>query len=92
VGVYDVFPLPASLQVPVRRAAAQFLAAESLWTHDAQGVFGGDALSVKLDLPRGWEKDPQAIHAKLLEAGALDLSEEAVETYRVIKQAWSASA
>lgn len=90
VGVYDVFPLPASLPVPVRKAAAQFLAAESLWTLDAQGALGTDVLSVKLDLPSGWDKDPAAIHQKLVESGALDLSEEAVETYRTVKEAWSA--
>jgi hypothetical protein len=89
-GVYDVFPLPASLAVPVRKAAAQFLAAEMLWSLDAQGVFGSDSLSVKLDLPSGWAKDPQAIHQKLVESGALDLSEQAVETYKSIKETWSA--
>jgi hypothetical protein len=74
----------------VRKAAGQFLAAESLWSMDAQGVFGSDALSVKLELPEGWEKDPQAIHQKLVESGALDLSESAVATYRAIKAAWTA--
>jgi hypothetical protein len=88
-GVYEVFPLAPTLDPNVRRAAAQFLAAEALWTLDAQGVFGKDVLSVKLDLPQGWEKDPQAIHQKLVEAGALELSEEAVETFRAIKTAWS---
>jgi hypothetical protein len=90
VGVYDVFPLPASLPVPVRKAAAQFLAAESLWTLDAQGALGTDVLSVKLDLPGGWDKDPKAIHEKLVESGALDLGEDAVKTYLAVKEAWSA--
>lgn len=89
-GVYDVFPLPATLSPEVRKAAAQFLAAESLWTLDAQGVFGSGVLSVKLDLPDGWDKDPKAIHEKLVEAGALELSDAAVETYRAIKEAWNA--
>ena len=88
-GVYDVFPLAPTLAPNVRRAAAQFLAAESLWTLDAQGVFGEGALSVKLDLPAGWDKDPKAIHQKLVESGALELSDSAVETYRAIKSAWS---
>ena len=87
-GVYDVFPLSAALEANVRRAAAQFLAAESLWTLDAQGVFGKSTLGVKLDLPRGWDKDPQAIHQKLVESGALELSDAAVETYRAIKERW----
>lgn len=90
VGVYDVFPLPASLPPQVRKAAAQFLAAEQLWGLDAQGVFGNEGLTVKFDLPRGWDKAPNAIHQKLVEAGALELSEETVETYLAIKQAWSA--
>jgi hypothetical protein len=89
-GVYDVFPLAPTLEPAVRRAAAQFLAAESLWSLDAQGVFGSDALSIKLDLPAGWDKDPKAIHQKLVEAGALELNEQAVETYKAIKAAWSA--
>jgi hypothetical protein len=90
-GVYDVFPLAPTLAANVRRAAAQFLAAESLWTLDAQGVFGPSALSVKLDLPAGWDKDPKAVHEKLVESGALELSDAAVETYRAIKSSWSAA-
>jgi hypothetical protein len=89
-GVYDLFPLNPNLPAQVRRAAAQFLAAESLWSLDAQGVFAQGALSVKLDLPKGWAKDPQAIHQKLVEAGALELSEADVDTYRAIKEAFSA--
>lgn len=89
VGVYDVFPLSPKLDANVRRAAAQFLAAEQLYALDGQGVFG-DALAVKLDLPQGWDKDPQAIHKRLVEAGALELSEAAVNTFVAIKGAWSA--
>ena len=87
-GVYDLFPLPATLAPHVRKAAAQFLAAEALWNLDAQGAFGANTLSIKLDLPDGWDKDPKAIHEKLVEAGALELSDGAVETYRAIKAAW----
>lgn len=90
-GVYDVFPLPATLDPSVRKAAAQFLAAEMLWTLDTQGVFGSDALSIKLDLPAGWDKDPQAVHQKLVESGALELDERAIETYQAIKHAWGNS-
>src|SRR5262249_31788983 len=90
VGVYDVFPLAASIDPSVRKAAAQFFAAESLRTLDGQGVFG-DALSVKLDLPPGWDKDPKAVHQKLVESGALELSEEEVQTYLAIKEAWTAA-
>jgi len=73
----------------VRKAAAQFLAAEALWNLDAQGIFGRQVLSVKLDLPAGWDKDPKAVHQKLIEAGALELTPEAVETYKAIKSAFS---
>jgi len=90
-GVYDVFPLSPSLDAGVRRAAGQFLAAEMLWNLDAQGIFGKQAISIKLDLPSGWDKDPKAVHQKLIEAGALELSPEAVETYLSIKSAWGAS-
>ena len=89
-GVYDVFPLSPALSPAVRNAAGQFIAAESLWSLDAQGVFGSDALSVTLELPDNWDKDPKAIHQKLVESGALELSEEAVATYRAIKAAWDA--
>ena len=92
IGVYDVFPLSPKLDADVRKAAAQFLAAEQLWTLDAQGVFGSDALSVKLDLPDGWDKDPKAVHQRLVEAGALELSAADVETFKTIKDTWSATA
>ena len=88
-GIYDVFPLNPTLDPAVRKAAAQFLAAEALWNLDAQGIFGRQVLSVKLDLPKGWDRDPKAVHQKLVEAGALELSPEAVETYKAIKAAFS---
>jgi hypothetical protein len=90
-GIYDVFPLSPTLDPAVRKAAAQFLAAEALWNLDAQGIFGRQVLSVKLDLPKGWDKDPKAVHQKLIEAGALELTPEAVETYKAIKSAFSGS-
>lgn len=90
VAVYDLFPLPATIPSDVRTSAAQFLAAENLWNLDAQGVFGPGVLSVKLELPEGWDRDPKAVHQKLVEAGALELSETAIDTFRSIKQAWQA--
>jgi hypothetical protein len=90
-GIYDVFPLAPTLDPAVRKAAAQFLAAESLWNLDAQGIFGKQVLSVKFDLPAGWDRDPKAVHQKLVEAGALELSPEEVETYKAIKSAFSAA-
>jgi hypothetical protein len=92
VGVYDVFPLSPKLGAEVRKSAAQFLAAEQLWTLDAQGVFGPNALSVKLDLPKGWDRDPKAVHQKLVEAGALELSEADIATFNTIRNAWQSAA
>jgi hypothetical protein len=71
--------------------AGQFLAAEALWTLEEQGQLGGVPVNVKLDIPNGWEKDPKAIHAKLLEAGALELSPEGIETFKTVKSAWDAA-
>jgi hypothetical protein len=89
VGVYDLFPLSPTLSPEVRRAAAQFLAAEALWTFDAQGALKGAPLSVKLDLPSGWDKDPKQVHERLVAAGALDLSEQAITSFLSAKQAWT---
>lgn len=90
-GVYDVFPLVAKLSPAVRTAAAQFLAAESLWNLDAQGVFGKGGPGVRLKLPDGWSKEPQSVHAKLVESGALELSDSAIETFKAVKAAFDAA-
>lgn len=91
VALYDVFPLASHLEPEVRKVAAQFLAAEALWTLEEQGQLGGVPLNVRLDLPKGWDKDPKAIHARLMEAGALDLSTQAVEVFKAIKTTWDAT-
>lgn len=88
IGLYDLFPLAAHLDAPMRKVAGQFLAAEALWALDAQGQLGGVPVSVKLDLPKDWQRDPSAVHAHLLEAKALDLSAAGVEAFRRIKQRW----
>ena len=90
-GVYDVFPLSPTIDPAVRTAAAQFLAAEVLWTLDSQGSLGGVPLTVKLDLPADWDKDPKKVHERLMAAGALELSPDAIETFRTIKERWSAA-
>src|SRR5690606_4741342 len=59
VGFYDLFPLSAHLDLDVRKAAGQFLAAEALWTLEEQGLLGGVPLSLKLDLPKSWNRDPK---------------------------------
>lgn len=92
VGVYDLFPLSPTIDQGVRTAAAQFLAAEVLWTLDSQGALSGVPLAVKLDLPDGWDKEPKAVHERLVQAGALELSPGDIETFRSAKQAWEQSA
>ncbi|MFZ1864517.1 MAG: hypothetical protein WAU39_09875 [Polyangiales bacterium] len=88
VGLYDVFPLASHLKAEYRKIAAQFLAAEALWTMEEQGLLGGVPVNVKLDVPKGWQSDPKQIHQHLVSEGALDLSESGIETYKAIKAAW----
>ena len=90
VGFYDVFPLASHLQPDVRATAGQFLAAEALWALEEAGQLGGVPLNVKLDLPKGWAREPKKIHERLVAEGALDLTPAAIETYRSAKQAWDA--
>lgn len=92
VAMYDIFPLAAHLDPAARKVAGQFLAAEVLWTLDAQNLLPGVPLNVKLDLPAGWDKDPKAVHEKLMSAGALDIGANGIETYKTVKAAWEASA
>ena len=92
VGLYDVFPLASHLDTSVRTVAAQFLAAEAVWALEEQGQLGGVPLNVRLDLPKGWSKDPKAVHEKLVEAGALDLTEGGIEAFKRIKDTWDQSA
>ncbi|MCB9597517.1 MAG: hypothetical protein H6719_32650 [Sandaracinaceae bacterium] len=92
VAVYDVFPLNAALDTPVRTVAGQFLAAEALWALEEIGQLSGVPLNLKLTVPRGWERDPKSIHEKLIGAGALELGPEAIDTFRSIKTGWDAPA
>jgi hypothetical protein len=91
VAVFDVFPLAAHLNAATRRIAGQFLAAEILWALEEQGLLKGVPLNLRLDYPSGWEKTPRAVHEKLIEAGALDLAEGAIDDFKEIKAAWDAS-
>ncbi len=91
VGLYDVFPLASHLEPTVRQVAGQFLAAEAVWTLDEQGQLGGVPINVKLDLPKDWDHAPAKIHERLVGAGALELSHDAIETFRAIKEAWDSS-
>jgi hypothetical protein len=89
--IYDVFPLSDKLDAPTRRVAGQFLAAEALWTLEGQGMLKGAPAAEKLDLPKGWPKDPAAIRQRLLDAGAQDLTDAGIETYRTTKTRWDAA-
>ncbi len=91
VGLYDVFPLAPHLDDAVRKVAGQFLAAEAVWGLEEQGLLGGVPLNVRLDLPKGWDRNPKMVHERLMAARALDLTAEAIETFKTVKQAWDAS-
>ena len=90
VALYDVFPLASHLKPDVRKVAGQFLAAEAIWTLEEQGQLGGVPLNLRLDLPKDWNRDPKQIHARLVDAGALALSDEGIETFKAVKEAWDA--
>lgn len=92
VTAYDLFPLSDKLAPQYRAIAGQFLAAEALWALEEQGMLSGVPFSVQFDVPRGWDKDPKKIHERLLAENALDLTAEAIETFKRIKAAWEASA
>lgn len=91
VAIYDIFPIAAQLDAASRKVAGQFLAADILWTLDGQGLLPGIPLNVKLDLPKDWDKDPKAVHERLMQAGALDINADGIETYKNVKAAWEAS-
>lgn len=88
IGLYDVFPLASHLDPELRKVAGQFLAAEALWTLEEQGLLAGVPVNVKLNLPQGWGSDPRQVHQRLVGAGALDLTESGIETYKAVKAAW----
>jgi hypothetical protein len=91
VAIYDVFPVAAKLDESLFRIAGQFLAAEAIWLLEGQGQIGSSVLDVRVDVPAGWDRAPQAIQKRLVDAGALDLSAGAVEAFKAIKSAWDAA-
>ena len=89
VAVYDLFPLAAHLDRATRKVAGQFLGAEVLWALEEQGTLSGIPLNLRLDVPRTWgDRSPKAVHEKLMEAGALDLTERAIDDFKAIKGHW----
>lgn len=85
VAIYDVFPFPASLDPEVRTIAAQFLAAETIWTLAEDKKVAEAALDVRVPVPAGWDRDPRAIQEKLVELGALNLTEDAVRAFQALR-------
>lgn len=88
IALYDLFPTPAKLDPDTRKVAARFLAAETLWSLAEEGKLGDSALDVRIPTPRGWDRDPRAIQEKLVQAGALDLSEDDVAAFQAIRSAF----
>jgi hypothetical protein len=89
VAVYDLFPLASHLDASTRKVAGQFLAAEILWALEEQGTLAGVPLNLRLDVPRSWgDRSPKAVHEKLMESGALDLTEQAIDDFKQIKTSW----
>lgn len=92
VTAYDVFPLSMALPAAYRSIAGQFLAGELLWTLEEQGMLKGVPFTIQFDVPKGWDKDPKALHARLLQEKALDLSPAAISVFKKVKASWDASA
>ncbi|MCX7808190.1 MAG: hypothetical protein N2515_06250 [Deltaproteobacteria bacterium] len=89
VAVYDLFPLAAHLGRRERKVAGQFLAAEGLWALAEEKLI--EEVHIRFDTPRSWgDRTPKTVRTRLLELGALELSEQAVEDFRAIKAAWDA--
>jgi len=43
-------------------------------------------------VPRAWgDRSPKAVHEKLMESGALDLTEQAIDDFKQIKTSWDAA-
>ncbi len=91
VGLYDIFPVSPEVTEEHRRVAGKFLAAEAIWALDEQRAFGAEALHFRLELPQSWSREPKEIHKTLIDAGVLNLSAAAVETFRQVKAAWEAT-
>lgn len=92
VTAYDIFPLSMALPPQYRPIAGQFLAAELLWTLEEQGMLKGVPFTIQFDVPKGWDKDPKALHARLLQEKALDLSPASISIFKKVKRAWDESA
>lgn len=91
VTAYDIFPLSNALKAEFRPVAGQFLAAEALWTLEEQGLLQGVPFTIQFDVPKGWDKNPKKLHERLVQERALELTSEAIETFKRIKSRWEAA-
>lgn len=92
VTAYDIFPLSSVLNPQYRHVAGQFLAAEALWTLEEQGLLNGVPFTIQFEAPKGWDKDPKKLHERLVQERALELNENAIESFKRIKSTWESSA
>lgn len=88
VTAYDIFPLSNALKPEFRPVAGQFLAAEALWTLEEQGLLQGVPFTIQFDVPEGWEKSPKDLHERLVRERALELTPDAIDTFKQIKARW----
>ncbi len=88
VALYDVFAVPANVSGTVRKIAAQYLAAESLKTLEAQGVLGGVPLSIHLDVPSDWQADMEKIGERLRGKGALAVHDAPDSFIKPLRAQW----
>lgn len=88
VALYDLFAVSDKVNSNLRKIAGQYLAAQILWTLDKQNLLASVPLSLKLDLPKGWPNEPDAVGSRLTDTGALAISEQGTEVFKGIKGDW----
>ncbi|QQR88639.1 MAG: hypothetical protein IPJ88_10325 [Myxococcales bacterium] len=91
VALYDIFAISSKSKSSLRSIAGQYLAAQILWSLEAQGLLSGVPVSVKFDLPHGWEQDKDKIKSRLEKHGAFALDEKEAGTFKTIKANWDRS-
>lgn len=91
VAIYDIFPVSSRLDPSLYKLTGQFLAAEAIWTLEGQGQLGSAVLDVRVEVPEGWDRTPQELQKRLLQAGALEIDPNAIEAFKTLKAAWDAS-
>lgn len=90
VALYDIFPVSSRLDPSLYKLTGQFLAAEAIWTLEGQGQLGTAVLDVRVEVPEGWDRTPQELQKRLLQAGALEIEPQAIEAFKRVKASWDA--